>query len=296
MKCLVTGATGFIGRALCPELASRGHEVLAISRGVNAPACADVLVMDLARGVPDSVRLEGVDAVIHLAGIAHQKAAAQQYQQVNRDATLALARAAQAAGVRHFIFVSSVKAMGPAQDGHARGEDDVFPTTDPYGQSKWQAELGLQELAAGGEMAVTILRPALVYGAAPKGNLALLDRGVDFGLPRPPEEGGRSMIGLPDLVDLLCQLATSPGSGTHTWIVSDGESYSSRTVHDALRARRGAPVASSWCPRWVWMAGARMLGARDKLFGFEHYDNSALLAATDWRPQSRLQDVLARKT
>ncbi|KZX60555.1 hypothetical protein A3709_00340 [Halioglobus sp. HI00S01] len=294
-KCLVTGATGFIGRELCPALVAAGADVVAVSRTANPSAVGQMLAVDLAEQPLPEQALEDVATVIHLAGVAHQKAEASLYTRLNLDATLALARSAQAAGVRHFIFVSSVKAMGPASDDHARSEADVTPTDDAYGHSKWRAEEGLRDLAREGDMAVTILRPALVYGAEPKGNLALLDRGISMGLPRPPEAGGRSMIGLPDLAVLLVKLVFHPPQGCHTWIVCDGQRYSSRTVYDALRARRGLGLARSWLPAWMWRSAASVLGVRDKLFGSEYYDNGALMAALGWAPTVSLAEVLGER-
>ncbi|MDX1733891.1 MAG: NAD-dependent epimerase/dehydratase family protein [Halioglobus sp.] len=296
MKCLVTGATGFIGRRLCPELSAGGHDVTPLS--LHGGALADgspSIALDLAQDVPGDV-FDGVDVVFHLAGIAHQQAEPGQYEALNHLGTLRLAQAALAAGVKHFIFLSSVKAMGSADSGAPRAETDCNLPGDAYGLSKWRAECALRELCRDTAMALTVLRPALVYGAGVKGNLDLLARGIRWGLPRPPQGGKRSMIALDDLVGLLVHLVTEPPGGQHTWIAA-AESYTAREVYDALRSAAGRGPGRAWAPRWAWRGAAfvfdRLRGADgtwDKLFGAELYDNAALLADTGWRPGSHLRD------
>ena len=249
---------------------------------------------------PDAALLAGVKVVFHLAGIAHQQAQESAYQQLNYRATLSLARRAAAAGVKCFIFLSSVKAMGPPGSGRARSENDCTPPADPYGRSKWRAECALREEFSSAAMSVVILRPALVYGANAKGNLTRLAAGVRRGLPRPPAQGARSMLALQDLVDLLCQVAVDPPAGVRTWIVCDDRSYSTRTLYDALRHASGKGRGIAWLPRWGWRLGAAMLdmfsrggeSTYSKLFGTELYSNAALLAEMAWRPRGRLEDVI----
>jgi nucleoside-diphosphate-sugar epimerase len=301
VKSLVSGATGFIGRQLCRQLAARGDTVVALSRsGASLPGGVPTHALDLTQGEVDDERLQGVDVVFHLAGVAHQHASAGDYERLNVEASLRLARRAAAAGVGCFIFLSSVKAMGPARDTNPRSEQDCTPPRDPYGHSKWRAECALREAFDGDDMDVIILRPALVYGAEPKGNLRLLANGVRRGLPRPPTGGARSMVALPDLVDLLCLLSIRHPPGSSTWIVTDGDDYSAREVYDILRSAAGKSRGVAWLPRWGWRLGTRLLdgislgtgeSTWDKLFGTERYSNSALLAATDWRPRHTLQDL-----
>lgn len=301
MKCLVTGATGYIGRHLCQQLLARGDSITALSRtGAFLPGGTPTRAIDLASMMPERGLLEGVDVVFHLAGIAHQSAPASAYRELNELATLRLARLSAAAGVRSFVFLSSVKAMGPATHAEERPEQDCTAPADPYGWSKWSAENALQAEFARGPMGVVILRPALVYGPVPKGNLALLARAVRAGLPRPPDLGARSMVSLPDLVDLMCLVAREPCPGVRTFIASDGQHYSTRFVYDQLRLAQGLPVGRAWLPEAGWRLAAALLDLRrgrqgestfDKLFGTELYSNRAVLAATSWRPRLRLQDL-----
>ncbi len=289
-------------------LSARGASLLAISRraGESLPG-VQWFIVDLSQeSVPESL-LQGVDVVFHLAGVAHRQGGGDDYRRVNYQATLDLASAAARAGVSSFVFVSSVKAMGPPNDCSPRRELDCFPPTDEYGHSKWQAERALRSAYAESSMGVVILRPALVYGSGAKGNLAVLAMAVRYGLPRPPESGGRSMISLPDLVSLLCILADSPVKTLQTWIVCDGESYSFRRIHDSLRVTQGLGPAADWWPLWMWRFAAAGLDLRrrgggsreressfDTLFGCEHYSNGALLEALSWRPQWKIEDLAER--
>ncbi len=303
MKCLVSGATGFIGRHLCQQLAARGDVITALSRSGGTLDDGTVThALDLATVEPQSQLLRGVSVVFHLAGIAHQRADVSAYQQLNHRATLRLARLAAAQGVQCFVFLSSVKAMGPAQGPQKRVETDCAAPVDAYGLSKWQAECDLRREFAGGPMSVVILRPALVYGPRARGNLQLLARGVRWGMPRPPDEGSRSMIALPDLVALMCDLARHPPTGVNTWIVCDDEGYSTRYLYDLLRAAEGRDRGVAWLPRWAWRLLADVVdklrgrsgGATfDKLFGTELYDNSAVTMAMNWRPVGRLPETAA---
>jgi nucleoside-diphosphate-sugar epimerase len=282
---------------------ARGIEVTALSRGGSAlPDGSPTLAVDLSTEDPDASLLEGVDVVFHLAGIAHRRADQAAYRALNEQATLRLARLAAGAGVGCFVFLSSVKAMGPPGGGAPRSEAECHAPGDAYGLSKWRAECALREEFADSPMSLVILRPALIYGAGARGNLALLSRAVRAGLPRPPEEGKRSMLGLSDLVELLCDIAADPPSGVHTWIACDDQPYSTRYLYDLLREASGRGHGRAWLPRWAWRLGTALLDLRgatgdepsfQKLFGTEVYSNRALREATGWRPRGNLAQAAA---
>ena len=275
--------------------------MIALSRsGAALPGGAPTLALDLVHAMPGADVLQGVDVVFHLAGIAHQQAPEAAYAALNENATLKLARQCSAAGVARFVFLSSVKAMGAATGSAERTEQECTLPTDPYGLSKWRAEQALRAEFTADPMAVVILRPALVYGDSAKGNLALLAKGVEAGLPRPPPLGARSMVAVDDLVDLLCIVAREPVQAIQTWIVTDGQHYSTRRVYDQLRAATGRGVAAAWLPTVGWRLAAAVLDCRPgmargatfyKLFATELYSNRAVLEATSWRPRLRLEDM-----
>lgn len=302
MKCLVTGATGFIGRALCHSLTARGDELVALSRsGAAVSTATPTIACDLAERDVDAALFAGVDTVFHLAGIAHQHTPEAAYDALNYNATLRLARRAHEHGVRQFVFLSSVKAMGPAHGPAARSEGDCHAPVGAYGRSKRRAEEALLREFASGRMAVLVIRPTLVYGAGAKGNLAQLATAVQRGLPRPPEGGRRSMIALPDLVNLLCHISLHAPAGNHTWIACGAGSYSTREVYDLLRTALGRGAGRGWLPRPAWRLAAALFdlarrqrgeSTYSKLFSAELYANQRVVADTGWRPAIRLEDCV----
>lgn len=309
VRAVVTGATGLIGRELTRQLLVRGDDVIPVSRnGGSLPAGPRVQAVDLERASMPRELLAGVDTLYHLAGVAHQQAREARYQRLNVDATVTLAREALSAGVRTFVFVSSVKAMGPARDERPRDESDLSHCVDAYGASKRAAEAALCELLDGGPMRLVIIRPALVYGGPLRGNLRWMRLAARLGLPRPPERGGRSMIGLADLVDLLCRLPREPWSddaASSPLIVTDGECYSSQRIYDSMRIaggrspRRGRGSLVFW---WLAALGLDVLLRQRpgthfrKLFGWERYTSRRLLALGDWRPRETLESTVGGET
>ena len=302
MKCIVSGATGFIGRKLCQQLEARGHVVIALSRRGDVLGNGEpTLALDFTVNDPSEDLLCGVDVFFHLAGIAHQQAPESAYEVLNYRATERLAKLASAAGVRCFIFLSSVKAMGSPASLHLRSESECAVPSDPYGLSKWHAERALQQTFSDDEMSVVILRPALVYGPDVKGNLQAFSRGIRWGLPRPPNRGARSMIAVEDLVALLCVIAQRPPVGVQLWIACDAQSYSTQVIYDLMRKASGKGRGTGWLPHWAWWLGAQVLdmtsgqksgSTYEKLFGTELYSNAAVLADTDWRPRVTLEHVI----
>ncbi len=262
------------------------------------------IAMDLAEQSLDSNLLNGVDVFFHLAGIAHQRAQESAYTAVNYEATVRLARLASAAGVRCFVFLSSVKAMGDCRSPETRTEAACTLPVDAYGLSKWQAECALRAEFSNAAMSVAIVRPVLVYGAQARGNLQSLALGVRFGLPRPPQLGRRSMIALDDLVELLCVIAQNPPSGVRTWIACGDDAYSTQQIYDLMRAGLGKSRGKAWLPRWAWYFGSSLVdfiaghggeATYVKLFGTALYSNAAVLEDTVWRPRIRLEDVIGEQ-
>jgi nucleoside-diphosphate-sugar epimerase len=304
VKCLVSGATGFIGRLLCQRLIACGYTVIALSKS-GAPLVngQPTIAMNLAEQYPDNDLLSGVDVFFHLAGIAHQRAQESAYTAVNYEATLRLARLASSAGVGCFVFLSSVKAMGACQSPYMRTESGCTLPVDAYGLSKWRAECALRDEFSNDRMSVVIVRPALVYGAEARGNLQSLATGVRWGLPRPPQLGRRSMIALDDLVELLCVIALNPPAGVQTWIACGADAYSTREIYDLLRAGLGKGRGRAWLPRWAWHFGSRLVDiiagrggepTYEKLFGTALYSNAAVLKDTGWQPRIRLEQVIGQ--
>lgn len=305
LKCLVTGSTGFVGRAVCRALGEAGHELICPVRGqAEAPGRGPAPMLDLARPLPASFSLSGVDVVVHAAGIAHQQAPAALHTAVNEQATIALAHRAARDGVDRFIFLSSVKAMGPGGGTAPRPETELCEPVGPYALSKRRAELALAQLAASSPLRIVSLRPALVYGPGVAGNLARLIAWVRRGLPMLPDAGARSMVSCADLAGLIawladCETQLLPVEGA-VWNVTDGESYTTRRLMLAIADALDRPVPGLVVPAAGWRAlGAgvdvlkrRPLGSTARaLLAHELFDNAALCAATGWRPRERFEEA-----
>lgn len=305
MKCVVTGATGFVGSAVCEALLTAGHEVVCVVRSAErVPASMPHLVQDLSTPLSPALSLRGVDVVIHTAGIAHQQAPAARHVAVNERASIALARRAVRDGVGRFLFLSSVKAMGPGAGTMPRSEAELTEPTVAYASSKRRAEIALAQFARESGLQLVSLRPALVYGPGVGGNLASLIAWVKRGLPLAPEAGRRSMVSRDDLVRLIIHLLASdptplPEEGA-LWNVTDGEAYSTQrlmlAIADAMQHPASRRVLPAACWRFLGACADLRRGAPTgataaALLDSDLYDGRAVCAATDWRPQQRFEDV-----
>ncbi|MBD9359852.1 NAD-dependent epimerase/dehydratase family protein [Methylomonas fluvii] len=246
-KALVTGASGFIGAHLCQALVNQGYAVRTCSR---AGYGEDNIALDLAEpGAYPAELCAGIDVIFHLAGKAHALAEnrqdAAEYRQINTEGTRKLLEAAQQAGVKAFVFFSSVKAVSQASQ---QPMDEVVndPASDPYGLSKYEAE---QLVLNGGYVPhPVVLRPSMVYGASEKGNLPRMIKAVRSGIFPPLSESGnqRSMVHVTDMVAAALLAADNPAAAGQVYIVTDQQSYSTRQIYDAIRAAFGKqPVAWS---------------------------------------------------
>jgi len=246
-KVLLSGASGFIGHRLCAALQAHGVQVCGLGRHDTQGPWDDFVCADVAKGVPDGT-LSGVDTVFHLAGKAHALNESEQdeadYFRINTSGTLKLLEAAAKAGVRRFIFFSSIKAMGE----FSHDDSDELTVCDPqtaYGKSKLEAERLVLE--GGFVPEPVVLRPSMVYGPRNKGNLLHMIDAIAHGrFPPLPEFGNkRSMVHVDDLVAAAILAAESKESIGKTYIVSDGEAYSTRQLYTWICAALGRPI-----PRW----------------------------------------------
>lgn len=293
----LTGATGFIGRHLLNELPRRGYRVrVLLRRPSEVPAGASSAVIgDIASPHNMAAALRDVDMVIHSAGLAHAMSGRPEddYRTINTEATVKLAQAAERAGVKRFVFLSSIRAQtGPTAEGVLTEAQEPQPT-DPYGRSKLEAERGLSALG----LDWTALRPVLVYGPGVKGNMAALLTLAQSSWPLPlgSLSAKRSLLSLDNLAAAVDTVLRAQGSLRRPFIVADPEPVTIPEIVTALRKGFGRGPGLVPVPSFVLRGAAALTGrneAYERLAG-------ALVASPEalrklgWQPVSSTRDALA---
>lgn len=308
MRILLTGATGFVGQTLLNELLAREHRVIAVKRKLATGLAGNdgsFLVTDISANTDWLAALQGVDSVIHAAARAHvmnDKVADSlaEFRKVNVDGTLKLARQAAAAGVKRFIFISSIKVNGEATSpSKPFCASDVPAPEDAYGFSKLEAELGLMEIAAETGLEVVIIRPPLVYGPGVKGNFASIIRLVEKGLPLPfgAIHNLRSLVGIDNLVDLIIRCMDHPAAVNKVFLAGDGEDVSTTELLRGVACAMGRPSRLIAFPARLLKGGATLLGKRtlaQRLLGSLQVDISHTCELLDWKPPFTVEEGLRR--
>lgn len=305
MKILVTGANGFVGLALCARLGNAGYQVVSAVRRAYG-ALDEWVVGDVDGRTCWAEVVEGCETIIHLAARVHvmREAAAnplEEFRRTNVAVTLNLAGQAAAAGVRRFVYISSVKVNGESTlPGHPFAWDDVPAPQDAYGISKAEAEAGLQGISARTGMEVVIIRPPLVYGPGVKGNFASMVRWVRKGMPLPlgAVHNKRSLVALENLVDFIALCADperSPRAANEVFLISDGEDVSTtellRKVANAYNVSpRLLPVPANWIQTVTRLLGKRAVA--DRLLGSLLVDSSKARDLLGWKPVVSMDEQL----
>ena len=270
---MLTGATGFIGKALLECLVTdTSYTPVAAIRGnyidfpYNVPS---IPIGDISPVTDWSEALSGTEFVIHTAGRAHVlKETADnplvEYRRINTECTLNLARQAANLGIRRFVFISSIGVNGNYNI-RPFTEQDIPNPVEPYAISKLEAEQGLREIAAETGMDVVIIRPPLVYGPEAPGNFGRLMRVVYKGIPLPlgAIHNKRSFVALDNLVDLIVTCIEHPAAANQTFLAGDGEDLSTTDLLRRIGEALGKPARLIPVPARLLMAAAAMLGKRD---------------------------------
>jgi UDP-N-acetyl-alpha-D-quinovosamine dehydrogenase len=292
---LVTGASGFVGRALCDTLAASGRRVRRAVRRLDSAPAGAVAVGDIGPDTDWSAALEGVDCVVHLAARTHvlretAPDALAAYRRTNVAGTERLARAAAARGVRRLVYLSSVKVNGERTGERPYREEDVPRPEDAYGVSKAEAERALAGIAAETSLPITVLRPPLVYGPGVKGNFLRLMRLVARGAPLPlgAIDNRRSFIYLGNLVDATVQALDAPRAAGKTYLAADGEDLSTPGLVRALASALGVKPRLVPFPLLPLRIAAALAGRGAdfaRLAGSLQVDNARIRRELDWRPR-----------
>lgn len=301
----LTGATGFVGGAVMRRLTADGFAVTAAIRygSRRVQEAANTVNFASLEGEAWGEHLLGIDAVVHCAARVHVMNDAEidpltAFRKVNVDGTLNLARQAAEAGVRRFVFISSIKVNGEGTTpNRPYTADDTPDPSDPYGVSKMEAELGLRELATHTAMDVVVIRPVLVYGPGVKANFLNMMRWLDKGVPLPfgAIYNGRSLVALDNLVDLIVTSIFHPQAANQTFLVSDGEDLSTTQLLRRMGKSLGRPARLLPVPSWMLTISANMLGKRSlsqRLCGSLEVDIGKTRSLLQWTPPVSLDDAL----
>jgi nucleoside-diphosphate-sugar epimerase len=304
-KVLVTGGTGFVGRSLLERLCAEGFLPTAALRQEVAglPSSVSRCRVDGVHEDTDwTAALLGQEAVVHCAARAHVMRDTtddplEAFRSINFHGTLNLARQAADAGVRRFVFISSVGVNGAETFGTPFREVDIPAPHSPYAVSKCEAEAALQVLAGETDLEIVIIRPTLVYGPNAPGNFGSLMRWLQRGVPLPlgAIHNQRSFVSLDNLIDLIVTCIKHPAAANQTFLVSDGEDVSTTELLHRMgrfmnRPARLIPVPASWLKLAATLVGRRDVAQR--LCGSLQVDIEKTQRLLGWRPPLTLDEGL----
>ncbi len=307
MKIMLTGANGFIGKALAYELLQGGNTLTAVVRSatgvINSSALTVQLVDSFDKSQLNRLDFSDVGCVIHLAARAHvlsdnSSNPLSAFRKVNTEATLELARLAGAAGVKRFIFLSSIGVNGISSTEAFCFDDRPAPVED-YAVSKLEAEIGLRHIVAETGIEAVIIRPPLVYGADAPGNFGKLLKLAQKNLPLPlgAIANKRSLVALDNLIDLIITCITHPKAANQTFLVSDDQDISTTELLKMLTIAAGhkprlIPVPVSWLQLIAKLSGKQAV--IDRLCGNLQLNIDHTKQTLGWAPPLTVAQGIAR--
>lgn len=311
MRVAVTGASGFVGKAVVQQLAGNGHEVLSYARQpthfASTQGISSMVAPELGIHADWRFRAEdGIDVLVHSAARVHvmQDASADplnEFRKVNVAGTEILARQAALAKVKRFIFLSSIKVNGEStEEGQPFTAADVPAPRDPYGISKNEAEQLMHQISAETGMEVVIIRSPLVYGPGVRANFESMMRWLARGVPLPlaaVTENRRSLVALDNLVDLIVKCLYHPAAANQTFLVSDGEDLSTAQLLKRMGVAMGCPAHLFCLPPALLKLGATVLnkpGIYQRLCSSLQLDIAKTRHLLDWIPPVSVDEGLRR--
>ena len=307
MRVLVTGSGGFVGKHLVPVLKQAGHQVIEAVRAEHEGSnTLDTNIIPIGHIGPDTNwrdALTSIDAVVHLAGRAHvlhetEANPESAYKNVNVDGTQCLAEQALEAGVKKLIFLSSIKVNGEATDGKPFSPADRPNPQDAYGRSKAAAELALWRTTGESPMAVTVIRPPLIYGAGVKGNFLKLLEAIDQGTILPlgrVTKNRRSLIFVGNLCAAVVKCLENPEAAGSTYLLSDGEDISTVSLLIRIAQALGRPARLLTLPVSLLVLAGQLTGKQatiTRLTGSLQIDDSDFRRDLGWSPPYTIEEGL----
>lgn len=295
-KIFLTGATGFIGKYLCKTDRDNLRCAIRINKKISSN---DVFIYkDLNNNTDWNNAFDNVEAILHLAGLAHSNSFSESdYNSVNTQGTLKLANDAAKAGVRRFIFVSSIGVNGSSTKKPFSYSSEVAPH-NIYAKSKLDAEIGLKKIAEETGLELVIVRPTLVYGPNAPGNFGLLTKLVNklpllpFGLVN----NQRSFIAVQNLTDLLLTCAKHPDAAGHTFLASDGESISTKQFINAIAKGLNKSIYQLPVPTSIMRLGAKLIGKQsmaEQLLDNLEVNSSNAFDVMGWKPPYTMEQAMS---
>ena len=297
----VTGANGFIGKAVCEYLLRHGFKVRPLAREKLEPSF--YVSPELGEHANWSEVLADVSCIIHCAGRAHvmreiELDPMEVYREINAKGTKTLAEQAVRCGVKKFIFLSSIKVNGEKTSNEEKFKFNDYPNPkDPYGISKWEAEQALMKISATSELEVTIIRLPLVYGRGVRGNFLRLIGLINKGWPLPlaSVKNKRSMIAMGNLLDILRVCIIKQDPGINTFLVSDNYDLSTPELVSKLAKVLGKPVFLFSFPVWAIRAISKFSGMsteEERLTGSLQVDITHTCHKLSWIPPVSVDEGL----
>lgn len=303
MKVLVTGANGFVGRALVQKLLEVGYDVNAVIRQGKIKSKAPAVFTRDISGNPDWFdTLEGVSCVVHTAARVHvlqddAQEPLRAFREVNTIGTLNLAEQAAKNGAERFIFISTIGVNGPVTYGQPFSEENVPKPHNDYAASKWEAEQGLMRIAAETGMAVTIIRPPLIYGPGAPGNFRTLTKWVRKGVPLPFARinNSRSFLALDNLIDFIVLSMTHPKAINETFLLADSRDVSTSELITSIADAYNETYRLFYFPRKAAYYLAKLVRREQmykQLWGSLEIDLTKARTLLGWQPLVTMDEQL----